>query len=77
MISCDEICACAAGLLFAVMSTVSLMGIMPAATVSDHLGRKWTIVPACLALAAALVIMASTGTSSRLSCPNAVPISYG
>lgn len=75
------------GLLFAVMSTVSLMGIMPAATVSDHLGRKWTIVPACLALAAALVIMASTGQmavfagaamlfAAANSCIGATPAAY-
>ena len=42
---------------------VSLVGVMPAAHVADHLGRKWTIVPSCLGLAAALCIMAKTGKS--------------
>jgi len=52
--------AAAAGLLFAGMAVVSLVGVMPAAWVADHLGRKWTIVPSCLGLAAALLLMAAT-----------------
>ncbi|KAK9819267.1 hypothetical protein WJX81_001189 [Elliptochloris bilobata] len=48
------------GLLFAGMAVVSLVGVMPAAWVADHLGRKWTIVPSCLGLAAALLLMAAT-----------------
>ena len=53
-----------AGLLFAGMAVISLVGIMPAALVADKLGRKWTIVPSCLGLASALLLMAVTGTSS-------------
>lgn len=34
---------------------------MPAAFVADKLGRKWTIVPSCFGLAAALLLMAVTG----------------
>ena len=48
------------GLLFAGMAVVSLVGVMPAAWVADHLGRKWTIVPSCLGLAASLLLMAAT-----------------
>lgn len=43
------------------MAVVSLVGVMPAAHVADHLGRKWTIVPSSLGLAAALLLMATTG----------------
>lgn len=50
-----------AGLIFAAMAVISLVGVMPAAHVADHLGRKWTILPSCLGLAAALCIMARTG----------------
>lgn len=42
------------------MAVVSLVGVMPAAWVADHLGRKWTIVPSCLGLAASLLLMAAT-----------------
>lgn len=49
------------------MAVVSLVGVMPAAHVADHLGRKWTIVPSCLGLAAALCIMAKTGTLTSCS----------
>ena len=54
----------AAGLLFAGMAVVGLIGIMPAASVADKLGRKWTIVPSCVGMAGAILIMASTGVSS-------------
>ena len=50
-----------AGLLFAGMAVISLAGTMPAALVADSLGRKWTIVPSCLGLASALLLMAVTG----------------
>ena len=46
------------------MAVVSLVGVMPAAHVADHLGRKWTIVPSSLGLAAALLLMATTGDAS-------------
>lgn len=52
---------CPAGFIFAGMAVVSLVGVMPAAFVADHLGRKWTIVPSCLGLAAALALMSFTG----------------
>lgn len=51
-----------AGLLFAGMAVVSFVGVMPASFVADKLGRKWTIVPSCLGLAGALLLMAATGT---------------
>ena len=50
-----------AGLLFAAMAVVSFVGVMPASFVADKLGRKWTIVPSCLGLAGALLLMAVTG----------------
>ena len=53
-----------AGLLFAGMAVVGLVGIMPAAFVADHLGRKWTIVPSAVGLASAILIMANTGRAS-------------
>lgn len=49
------------GFIFAGMAVVSLVGVMPAAHVADSLGRKWTIMPSCLGLSAALCIMAMTG----------------
>ena len=68
-----------AGLIFAGMAVISLVGVMPAAHVADHLGRKWTIVPSSLGLAAALLLMATTGfpspssptfsAASAVSCP--------
>ncbi len=61
-----------AGLLFAAMAVVSFVGVMPASFVADKLGRKWTIVPSCLGLAGALLLMAVTGlwtsAASPLSC---------
>ena len=56
------------GLLFAGMAVVSLVGVMPAAWVADHLGRKWTIVPSCLGLAASLLLMAATRAPPHLHC---------
>ena len=50
-----------AGLLFAAMAVVSFVGVMPASFVADKLGRKWTIMPSCLGLAGALLLMAVTG----------------
>lgn len=44
------------------MAVVSFVGVMPASFVADKLGRKWTIVPSCLGLAGALLLMAFTGT---------------
>lgn len=46
------------------MAVISLVGIMPAAFVADKLGRKWTIVPSCVGLAGALLLMAFTGRPS-------------
>ena len=56
-----------AGLLFAAMAVVSFVGVMPASFVADKLGRKWTIVPSCLGLAGALLLMAVTGTHPNTS----------
>ena len=43
------------------MAVVSFLLIMPASVISDRLGRKWTIVPSCIAIAAACVLMAASG----------------
>ena len=45
------------------MAVVSFVGVMPASFVADKLGRKWTIMPSCLGLAGALLLMAITGLS--------------
>ena len=61
-----------AGLLFAAMAVVSFVGVMPASLVADKLGRKWTIMPSCLGLAGALLLMAVTGTfwNCQQVCPH-------
>jgi MFS family permease len=43
------------------MAVVGFLLIMPASVISDRLGRKWTIVPSCIAIASACVLMAATG----------------
>lgn len=43
------------------MAVVGFFLIMPASVISDRLGRKWTIVPSCIAIASACVLMAATG----------------
>ena len=58
------------------MAVISLVGVMPAAFVADHLGRKWTIVPSCLGLALSLIAMAMTGEHDiliRCQVPGIVP----
>ncbi len=50
-----------AGFIFAGMAVVGFLLIMPASVISDRLGRKWTIVPSCIAIASACVLMAATG----------------
>ena len=50
-----------AGMTFSGMAVVSLMVVMPASIAADALGRKWTIIPSCLAIAAALSLMAVLG----------------
>ncbi len=52
-----------AGFVFAGMAVVSFLVILPASRVSDRLGRKWTIVPSAVAIAAALLLMAAAGRS--------------
>ena len=56
-----------AGFIFAGMAVVGFLLIMPASVISDRLGRKWTIVPSCIAIASACVLMAATGESLRLA----------
>eukprot|EP00884_Botryococcus_braunii_P001802 jgi/Botrbrau1/11622/Bobra.0209s0013.1 len=56
----------ALGLLFGAMGVVGLIGVMPASWVADHMGRKWTIVPSCLGLALALLMMAATSRADVL-----------
>jgi len=50
-----------AGMTFSGMAVVSLMVVMPASMAADALGRKWTIIPSCLTIAAALSLMAVSG----------------
>ena len=55
------------------MAVVGFLLIMPASIISDRLGRKWTIVPSCVAIASACLLMAATGaldpqTLDLLSC---------
>ena len=57
---------CHAGLLFSGMAVVSLLLVMPASFAADKLGRKFTIVPSCVGLAAALGLMAAAGKSGSL-----------
>ncbi|CAL5228622.1 g11787 [Coccomyxa viridis] len=75
------------GLLFAAMAVVSFVGVMPASFVADKLGRKWTIVPSCLGLAGALLLMAFTGRQEMFTvammmyaaasaCIGATPAAY-
>ena len=49
------------GFIFAGMAVVSFLLIMPASVISDRLGRKWTIVPSCIAIASACILMAASG----------------
>lgn len=56
--------ASAIGAVFAAMATINLIGIAPAALLSDRFGRKWAIVPSGLLIAGALALMSTAGTSS-------------
>ena len=62
----QKLCACHAGLLFSGMAVVSLLLVMPASVAADKLGRKWTIVPSCIGLAAALGLMAAAGETCSI-----------
>ena len=53
---------------FSCMAVVSLMVVMPASMASDQVGRKWTIIPSCLGMAAALSLMAFSGHSHTHVC---------
>lgn len=48
------------GVTFSAMAVLSLMVVMPASLACDQLGRKWTIIPSCLGIAAALCLMANS-----------------
>eukprot|EP00873_Tetraselmis_striata_P024724 jgi/Tetstr1/444988/TSEL_032797.t1 len=50
------------GLMFASMAAINVVGVIPAANLADSRGRKKTIVPACVGLAASLGLMACTST---------------
>ena len=52
------------GMTFSAMAIVSLMVVMPASMAADKLGRKWTIIPSCLGMAAALSLMAVSGNNT-------------
>lgn len=43
------------------MAVVSLIVVLPASMAADRLGRKWTIIPSCIGMAAALGLMALSG----------------
>ncbi|DBA89338.1 TPA: hypothetical protein ACH3X1_004132 [Trebouxia sp. C0004] len=75
------------GMTFSGMAVVSLMVVMPASMAADALGRKWTIIPSCLAIAAALGLMAVSGGSHGFlvcaalyavgnACIGASPVAY-
>lgn len=49
---------------FSAMAVVSLMVVMLASMAANKLGRKWTIIPSCLGMAAALSLMAVSGDST-------------
>ena len=53
-----------AGMTFSAMAVVSLMVVMLASMAANKLGRKWTIIPSCLGMAAALSLMAVSGDST-------------
>lgn len=57
-------CFVCAGMTFSAMAVVSLMVVMPASMAADKLGRKWTIIPSCLGMAAALSLMAVSGDTT-------------
>ena len=63
-LSPGAVCVRHAGLMFSGMAVVSLLLVMPASFAADKLGRKWTIVPSCVGLAAALGLMAAAGEGS-------------
>ena len=50
-----------AGMTFSAMAVLSLLVVMPASMACDQVGRKWTIIPSCLSMAAALSLMAVSG----------------
>ncbi|KAL3155302.1 hypothetical protein ABBQ32_013083 [Trebouxia sp. C0010 RCD-2024] len=54
------------GTIFSAMAVVSLTLVLPASMAADRLGRKWTIIPSCLGMAAALGLMALSGLSSLM-----------
>ena len=54
------------GGLFALMSSVGIVGMYPSAWVSDKLGRKKSIIPASILMAAALVGITNSGTHEHL-----------
>ena len=52
---------------FSAMAGLSLLVVMPASVACDQVGRRWTIIPTCLSMAAALSFMAVSG---QLLCCN-------
>ena len=60
----DGLLLVCAGMTFSAMAVVSLMVVMPASMAADKLGRKWTIIPSCLGMAAALSLMAVSGDNT-------------
>ena len=52
------------GIVFAGMALINLLGLAPAALLTDRVGRKWAIVPGGLVVALGLLLMA--GSASNL-----------
>ncbi len=51
------------GVLFAAMALINLLGLAPAALLTDRIGRKWAIVPSGLVVALGLALMAGAASS--------------
>lgn len=49
------------GATFSAMAILNLMVVLPASLAADKLGRKWTIIPSCVSMAAALSLLAVLG----------------
>ncbi len=53
------------GVVFAVMALINLLGLAPAALLTDRVGRKWAIVPSGLVVALGLVLMAVSASNPQ------------
>ena len=53
------------GVVFAVMALINLLGLAPAALLTDRVGRKWAIVPSGLVVAMGLALMAGAASNPQ------------